>query len=153
MKWFLSVFTAAVFGLMTYQAAAACGCCGCCAGGGNNNKSCPNCPQQAAGAGNSCPNCPQQAASSVANRYWSSAYGCYLFYDPATRASYFWSEPHRAYFPVRDQSQPGLGTAPVNAVAPPPAYVGDPGPSNPVVPQSSSTSYRGPSPVLTPMLR
>jgi hypothetical protein len=97
MRWFLTGVTAAVLALVGSGAAQACGCC--CRGGGG--ASCPSCPQPAAGG--SCPSCPQQAASYGAYRYWSSAYGCYLYYDPATRRSYYWSETRRSYYPVQDQ--------------------------------------------------
>lgn len=113
MRWVFTGALAAVFTLAVVDMARACGCCGCCAG--RQGGGCPNCP--GGGAGGSCPNCPGQAASYEPSRYWSSAYGCYLYYDPATRLSYYWSEPHHSYFPVRSDA-PDVPASPATATAP-----------------------------------
>lgn len=120
MRWFFVAVMAALLGLAFGGVAQACGCCGKCSGGaaascpGGN---CPNCPSPAGGG--ACPNCPRSTASFAPSRYWDSAYGCYLFYDKGTRASYYWSEAHRAYYPVSNAARPGRAVA---ASPPPSAY-------------------------------
>lgn len=111
MRWFLPVLTAALFVLVGSGEARSCGCCGCCQSSGGA-AGCPNCPQRIAagpaqgGGAPACPNCPAHAASYGGYHYWSSAYGCYLYFDSATRVSYYWSETHRSYYPVQG-SPPG----------------------------------------------
>lgn len=92
MKWILSGVCAVLLVLVASEAAQACGGCCCCPGGGP------------ASSPKNCPSCPKETASSTAYRYWDSNYNAYLYYNPATRASYYWSEPHRAFYPVRPQS-------------------------------------------------
>lgn len=105
MRWFLTALMATVLVLAGSGLAQACGCCGCCRGGAGT--ACPNCP----GGGGACPNCPGHAAALAPYRYWNSGYGCYLYYHPATRQSYYWSEPHRAYYAVVDQASGNLAPA------------------------------------------
>jgi hypothetical protein len=113
MRWFFAGVIASVLALISGGVAKACGCCGCCQGGGG----CPNCPCRPNGPGEptcphcpggsnrlDCPNCARQFASAAPSPYWSGAYGCYLYYDPASRCSYYWSETNRSYFPVQDDS-------------------------------------------------
>lgn len=123
MRSFFPGVVAVLLGLLGSHAVQACGCCGCCRSGGT----------AAAPAGNSCPNCPQHAASNGPVRYWSSAYGCYLYYDSASRISYYWSEPHRSYYPVRDNP-------PANAAA---SAVRDAPPSGGLV--TYTTQYYSPN--------
>ncbi len=96
-------------------------CCGSQMGGCSN---CANCP--------GCPGCPGQNAALRASRYWSASHGCYLYYDPATRASYYWSEPQRGFLPVPTQHlAPMAAPTPGNAAR---YYTPDP---------SSRISYQG----------
>jgi hypothetical protein len=113
MRWFLASMIAAVLAFVGSSAAQA----GCCCGCGQGSACCPNCP-----CGATCPNCPaspnpatcpncaQQTASAAPSPYWSSAYGCYLYYDPATRRSYYWSEANASYYPVQDVPGSAAGT-------------------------------------------
>lgn len=130
MRWFLPGVIATILALAACDMAQACGCCGptcpcpsCPCSGGD---ACPNCP-----GGKSCPNCPGRTATVGDSRYWSSAYGCYLYYDPATRLSYYWSEADRSYVPVQTQ----LSAAPIRAA----------GTAAPASPSSiSTTQYYSP---------
>ncbi len=122
MRWYLTGVIAAVLALAVSETAGACGCgcgAGCCAGpvapGGDRLPGCAAC---AAGNG---PAAGQPSTSGL-YRYWDGASGGYLFYHPATRASYYWSEPQRRYLPVSNPPAQGrglLGAAPA-AVRPSP---------------------------------
>ena len=110
MRWIFTGMVATVLALAGNSVVQACGCCGCCRGGGAS--ACPNGP-----SGGTCPNCPRHAAAYEPYRYWSSAYGCHLYYDPATRVSYYWSEPQGGYLPIQanptaNPLQPGMSEAP-----------------------------------------
>lgn len=113
MRWFFVGVTAALVGLSVSGAAQACGC-GCpgkCGGG-----ACPCCPGPGPAGDGVCPNCPRSAAVAP-SRYWDSGYGCYLYYDEGTRSSYYWSEAHRAYYPVTRSTPPVTPAAPASPTA------------------------------------
>jgi hypothetical protein len=101
MRWFLAGAVVAIFAVLAGQLPQASGGCGCC-GSKTGDDACPcaggNCP---CGPDGTCPCCPGRVAALEANRYWSSAHGCNLYYDPATRVSYYWSESPRGFFPVQ----------------------------------------------------